>query len=39
VTVEVLTGAAPLLAAASGALLAGAATLLLSQHPQAFLPA
>jgi hypothetical protein len=38
-TVEVMTGAAPLLAAASGALLAGAATLLLSQHPQAFLPA
>jgi hypothetical protein len=33
--VEMLTEAAPLLAAASGALLAGAATLLLSQHPLA----
>jgi hypothetical protein len=33
--VEVLTGAVPLLAAASGALLAGTATLLLAGHPLA----
>jgi hypothetical protein len=37
--VEVLTGAVPLLVAASGTLLAGAATLLLSQPPLTGLPA
>jgi hypothetical protein len=36
--VEILTGAAPLLAAASGALLVGAGSVLLAHHPLPALP-